>query len=104
MATSLGGLGTAAKFNAPDGLTVDSAGDLIVCDSENHCIRKVHANGAVTTLAGSPPEDLNGPGGHVTVSEKIIVTEVAKLGWRSGAAAQLAAWKRTRRGPTNRPA
>ena len=50
----LDGLGTVARFRSPHGLTFDSAGNLIVCDYGNKCIRKVHANGAVTTLAGLP--------------------------------------------------
>ena len=35
----LDGLGTAAKFQAPRGLTFDSAGNLIVCDFRTNCIR-----------------------------------------------------------------
>ena len=53
----LDGLGAAAQFFEPDGLTFDSAGDLIVCDTDNGCIRKVDANGAVTTVAGSPSDE-----------------------------------------------
>ena len=32
------GTAGAAKFNEPEGLTFDSAGNLVVCDSHNHCI------------------------------------------------------------------
>ena len=48
----LDGLGVAVKFSFPGGVTCDSVGNLVVVD--NNSIRKVHANGAVTTLAGSP--------------------------------------------------
>jgi sugar lactone lactonase YvrE len=50
---SLDGTGAAARFNGPIGVAVDSAGNVYVADSRNHTIRKVTADGVVTTLAGS---------------------------------------------------
>ena len=47
------GTGSAARFNSPWSVALDTAGNLYVADSENHAIRKVTAGGAVTTLAGS---------------------------------------------------
>ena len=47
------GTGTAARFNNPDGIAVDSSGNLYVADRSNHTIRRVTAAGVVTTLAGS---------------------------------------------------
>lgn len=41
-----------ARFNGPCGMTVDSKGNLFVCDYYNHCIRKITPNGQVTTYAG----------------------------------------------------
>src|SRR5678815_919467 len=46
------GTGSAARFNSPTGVAVDSAGSVYVTDTGNKTIRKVTAAGVVTTLAG----------------------------------------------------
>src|SRR5215472_1890370 len=46
--------GTAARFNGPDGITVDAAGNLYVSEIQNQTIRKISPAGVVTTLAGQP--------------------------------------------------
>lgn len=48
------GLGSAALFNNLCGVAVDAGGTIYVADSGNYTIRKVTADGTVTTLAGSP--------------------------------------------------
>jgi sugar lactone lactonase YvrE len=48
------GLGSAARFAHPKGITVDGAGDVYVADNGNNIIRKVSPQGAVTTFAGQP--------------------------------------------------
>ena len=49
---STDGTGSAARFNSPLGMAVDSAGNVYVADTFNHTIRKVDPAGVVTTLAG----------------------------------------------------
>jgi len=46
------GTGNAAKFSSPQGMAVDSAGNLYVADSGNQAIRKVTPTGVVTKLFG----------------------------------------------------
>ena len=47
------GNGTTARFNGPRGIVVDASGVVYVADTENHTIRRIAANGDVTTLAGT---------------------------------------------------
>src|SRR5207247_7281183 len=47
------GTGSAARFGGPDGVAVDSMGNLYVTDGYNQTIRKVTSTGLVTTLAGN---------------------------------------------------
>jgi sugar lactone lactonase YvrE len=44
--------GTAAQFAAPQGLAVDSSGNVYVADTFNQLIRKITPGGTVSTLAG----------------------------------------------------
>ena len=44
---------TVAKFNNPNGITIDSSGNLYIADRNNNRIRKIDTSGNVTTIAGS---------------------------------------------------
>jgi len=50
---SADGSGAAARFNSPQGLAIDSAGNLYVADTDNSTIRVVTPAGVVSTLAGT---------------------------------------------------
>ncbi len=48
------GVGSAARFDHPSGVAIDSAGTLYVADKYNNTIRKITPAGLVSTLAGAP--------------------------------------------------
>ena len=45
-----------ARFRSPEGLAFDPGGALLVADTVNHAIRRVGADGSVTTIAGGNGE------------------------------------------------
>jgi uncharacterized repeat protein (TIGR01451 family) len=51
---SADGSGSAARFDYPAGIAVDSVGNLYVADTYNYTIRKITQGGSVSTFAGTP--------------------------------------------------
>jgi len=61
--TGDGGPGNLAALNNPSGIAVDMAGSLYISDTFNHRIRKVTADGTITTFAGQTDSTDGGDGG-----------------------------------------
>ncbi len=66
-----GGAATNAALSDPQGLAVDSNGNLFIADMRNHRIRMVNTNGIITTVAGYGSRTFfvgdNGPATNATV-------------------------------------
>ncbi|HEX3571226.1 MAG TPA: Ig-like domain repeat protein [Acidobacteriaceae bacterium] len=62
-----GGPAMVSVLSRPTALAVDMAGNLYVCDSSNHRIRRIAAaSGVITTVAGNGVEGFSGNGGAAT--------------------------------------
>jgi sugar lactone lactonase YvrE len=65
-----GGTATSAELSFPDGVAVNSAGNLYIADSLNNVIRLVSAGtGTITTIAGNSTAGFSGDGGVPTSAE-----------------------------------
>ncbi|MCH8267492.1 MAG: hypothetical protein IH846_08240, partial [Acidobacteria bacterium] len=60
------GLATSASLNIPSGVGVDAVGNLYIADTVNQRIRKVSADGTITTVAGNGDSGFSGDGGPAT--------------------------------------
>lgn len=62
-----GGPSTAAKLNFPQGIAVDTAGNVYIADLYNSRIRKINvATGIISTVAGNGAATFSGDGGPAT--------------------------------------
>ena len=65
--TGNNGLATSASLNGPDGITLDSAGNMYISDQYNNVIRKVtKSTGIITTIAGNGTAGFSGDNGPAT--------------------------------------
>lgn len=72
-----GGPGTAAKLNFPQGIAVDSTGNVFIADFYNNRIRKVDTFGIIRTTAGNGTGGYGGDGGPATAAEIYNASAVA---------------------------
>ena len=72
-----GGPATSAALNLPDGVAVDSSGNLFIADSINNRIRKVDTSGNISTVAGDGTQGFSGDGGPATSAQLFFPTGVA---------------------------
>jgi uncharacterized protein (TIGR03437 family) len=70
------GPATSAQLANPQGVAVDSAGNLYIADTNNQCIREV-ANGVIATVAGSGTPGYTGDNGLATSAQLNGPTAVA---------------------------
>src|ERR1043166_4190866 len=61
-----GGPAASAKLNFPYGVALDPFGNLFIADSENYRVRRVGADGVISTLAGNGTYGFSGDGGPAT--------------------------------------
>jgi uncharacterized protein (TIGR03437 family) len=70
------GPATSAQLNFPEGVAVDSAGNLYIADEGNNRIRKV-SDGVITTVAGNGARGFSGDGGPATSAQLDLPAGVA---------------------------
>jgi sugar lactone lactonase YvrE len=61
-----GGAARNAKLNSPFGVVMDAAQNVFFSDSGNHRVRKIDANGIITTVAGNGTNSFAGDNGPAT--------------------------------------
>jgi sugar lactone lactonase YvrE len=64
-----GGPAIEATLDYPTALALDSKGRLLIADSVNHAVRRVHADGTIDTFAGTGDKGFSGDGGPATAAE-----------------------------------
>ncbi|MEV5137457.1 RICIN domain-containing protein [Streptomyces syringium] len=72
-----GGPAVSAKLNRPRGVAVGRAGDLYISDSENHRVRRITADGKISTIVGTGAAGFGGDGGPATAAQLDRPFEVA---------------------------
>jgi sugar lactone lactonase YvrE len=75
-----GGAATLAKIKNPEGIALAPNGDLYICDSDNHAIRRVNfLTGVITTVAGTGNPGYSGDGAAATACKLSFPEDVAVL-------------------------
>jgi len=63
-----GGAATSAQLNQPNGIVVDSSGNIYIADGGNHRVRKI-SGGTISTFAGNGTAGYSGDGKAATAAE-----------------------------------
>jgi sugar lactone lactonase YvrE len=76
-----GGQATSKQLNSPNGVAVDSAGNLFIADSSNLRLRKVDGSGVISTIAGSfrPNSVIAANDGTVFTTEWVFNNRVTRF-------------------------
>ena len=69
-------MATNVELNDPQGVAVDSSGNLYISDGKNERVRKV-TNGTITTVAGTGTPGFSGDGGPATSAQLAFPIAVA---------------------------
>ena len=72
-----GGNALLASLNNPQGVAVDKLGNIYIADAGNHRVRRVSADGTITTIAGTGGAGFSGDGGPATSAMLNFPTGVA---------------------------
>jgi uncharacterized protein (TIGR03437 family) len=72
-----GGQATAASLGFPIGVAVDGSGNLYIADGDNNRVRKVTADGTITTVAGNGTGGYSGDGASAQNASLNIPSDVA---------------------------
>ncbi len=63
-----GGDATLARLNAPRGVALDGSGRVVIADTGNNRIRRIEADGTITTIGGNGLAGAAGDGGQATAA------------------------------------
>lgn len=74
--TGDGGSATSAELSSPQGIAVNSSGDLYIADYSSNVVRKV-SNGTISTVVGDGTSGYSGDGGKATDAELVVPSGVA---------------------------
>lgn len=60
---------TSTRINDPHGVFVDTSGNILIADTDNHRVRRVNTSGVIATVAGTGVAGYSGDGGAATGAE-----------------------------------